>query len=184
MIQALDTTILLWVQEHMRSPVLNALMILITTLGNGGLIWIVISVLMMLRKKYRPVAIIALLAMACCYIINDGIIKNLIQRPRPFLEIPELVPLIARPDTFSMPSGHACSSFAAAIVFLRRMGGKGAPFLLLAAAIAFSRVYVGVHYPSDVLIGIVIGIAGGCIFYSVFNNIFRKRGLITKTERE
>lgn len=99
------------------------------------------------------------LALLGSLIINNLILKNLIARIRPYEIINGLVPLIEKPTDYSFPSGHTGSSFAAACILYRKLPKRfGIPALLLAMLIGFSRLYLGVHYPSDVLFGIISGV--------------------------
>ena len=92
-------------------------------------------------------------------LINNNLIKNIVQRPRPYVTFTDLQIIIPQPSEFSFPSGHTSSSFASAAVFYRHLPKKfGVPAVILAALIGFSRLYVGVHYPTDVLAGAVMGI--------------------------
>ena len=92
-------------------------------------------------------------------VINNHLIKNLVQRPRPFVTFTDLKIIIPTPSEFSFPSGHTASSFAAASVFYRHLPKKlGIPSVILAGLIGFSRLYVGVHYPTDVIAGVIMGI--------------------------
>lgn len=155
----LDIGFLLFLQESVRTPILNSIMIFVTSLGNGGMIWIVATVLLMIPKKTRKVGITSAVALLLSLIINNNIIKNIVQRPRPFATFKELQIIVPIPSEFSFPSGHTASSFAAASVFFRQLPKKlGLPSVILAGIIGFSRLYVGVHYPTDVIAGVIMGI--------------------------
>ena len=155
----LDVGFLLFLQDSVRNPILNSIMIFITSLGNGGMLWIAATVLLMIPKKTRKVGLMSAIALLGSLIINNNLIKNLVQRPRPFRTFPELQIIIPTPSEFSFPSGHTSSSFAAAAVFYRHLSKKlGVPSVVLAGLIGFSRLYVGVHYPTDVLAGVIMGI--------------------------
>ncbi len=136
-------------------------MILLTSSGNLAIIWVVLgaSLTKMNRHKMVPLFLVILITSLIC----DGLLKNLIQRPRPFIT-KNITPLIARPNSYSMPSGHAATSFAAAVVLSSFFPQYTIWFYLLASLIALSRVYVGVHYMSDVIVGSVIGIVVGVVY--------------------
>lgn len=170
----LDSEILLWIQECLRNPVLTQIVTIITRLGDKGMIWILISGVLMLFPKTRKIGAASLAALLGSYLINNLWLKNLIARGRPFDCIPGLIPLIHKPEDFSFPSGHTGSSFAAAWVFYRNLPRRyGIPALILACLIGFSRLYLGVHYPSDVLAGMLIGIG---IAYLTEKLLLGKRG--------
>ncbi|MGN0335754.1 MAG: phosphatase PAP2 family protein [Lachnospiraceae bacterium] len=154
----LDGSILLWIQESIRNPVLTPVMKLITSLGNAGMIWIAATLLLLISKKTRRVGCMSALALIGSLLINNMLIKVLVARPRPFVRLEELVILIPKPSEYSFPSGHTASSFAAGVVFFRNLPRKwGIPALILAFLIGLTRMYVGVHYPTDVLAGMITG---------------------------
>lgn len=155
----IDGGFLLFLQESVRNPILNAIMIFITSLGDGGFIWIAATILLLIPKKTRKVGMMSAVALLGSLIINNHIIKNLVQRPRPYVTFTDIQILIPTPSEFSFPSGHTSSSFAAAAVFYRFLPKKiGVPSIVLAGLIGFSRLYVGVHYPTDVIAGVIMGI--------------------------
>lgn len=167
LIYSMDQTIMLWLQECVRTPILNQILIPLTMIGYAGTLWILLSALMLFFPKTRKVGWISLLTMLICYIGNDLIVKELVQRPRPFLDLPQLTTLVPPPSSWSFPSGHACSSFAAASIYSRGQEPrwmKGGLWLL-AVAMAFSRPYVGVHYPSDILVGACVGLLGSALMW-------------------
>lgn len=169
-VQTIDEKILLWLQESVRCPILDRFLVPLTILGYCGTLWILISAVMLFFPKSRKIGWLSLLAMLLCYLFNDEFLKSIVQRPRPFLAIPELQTLVAKPASWSFPSGHACSSFAAASMYSRGSEAtwlKGL-FWCLALAMAFSRPYVGVHYPTDVLVGAVVGLLGSALTWRVF----------------
>ena len=155
-------------------------------LGNGGWFWIVLCILMVVFAKisgekcsiknenYSRAVIgragwYGLLSMGAGALITNVCLKNLVARPRPYEVVEGLVPLIGKPTDYSFPSGHTCASFACALVLYRILPKKyGVPAVILASLIAFSRLYVGVHYPSDVFFGAVLGILIGLIFFWIF----------------
>ncbi|MCD8125247.1 MAG: phosphatase PAP2 family protein [Lachnospiraceae bacterium] len=160
----LDGNILLWIQENLRNPVLTALMVRITALGNAGLIWIVITALLLLRKDTRSAGVMSAMALIGSLVINNFFLKNLAARTRPYEVIEGLSLLIAPATDFSFPSGHTGSSLASAWVLLHELPRPwGILAMALAILIAFSRLYVGIHYPSDVLAGALTGILAGML---------------------
>lgn len=154
-----DSNILLFIQEHMQNSILTPIFIFFTNLGNAGIIWILLSVLLLCFKKTRKIGCIGICALVLSFLVNNVVLKNLVARSRPFDTIKALTPLIPKPTDFSFPSGHTASSFSVACVFYRKLPKKfGIPALILAVLISFSRLYVGVHYPSDVVVGMISGI--------------------------
>lgn len=103
--------------------------------------------------------ITAVLSLALGFLITNLLLKNIVARPRPFDSYAQILPLITKPTDYSFPSGHTCASFACALVYLRMMPEKfGVPSVILAGMVAFSRLYLGVHYPGDVLAGFLVAV--------------------------
>lgn len=129
-----------------------------TKLGDAGLLWIALSLAFLLFKPTRKAGALALCAMILGLIVTNLTIKPLISRPRPWLDWP-IIPLVTENDPNSFPSGHTCAAFAAAMVWVRTLPRKAGRIGAAAAAVlmGLSRLYVGVHYPSDVLAGALIG---------------------------
>ncbi|MBQ8606285.1 MAG: phosphatase PAP2 family protein [Clostridia bacterium] len=146
--------------QSIRTPILDSVFSFITRLGDAGIIWIVLILILLCFKKTRKGAIIAAISLIIGTIVGNLILKNLIARPRPFVtrEEMEALLIIHAPSGFSFPSGHTLSSFVAATAIALRNKEIGIPALVLAALIGFSRNYLFVHYPTDVLAGCVIGI--------------------------
>ena len=160
----IDGQILLWIQEYLRFPALTSVMKDITNLGNAGILWILITIVLLLDKKTRNVGYMSALALIGSLIVDNILLKNLVARPRPFAEIEALIPLIAKPTDFSFPSGHTTASFAVALVMVRMLPKKiGVPAVAVAALVAFSRLYLGVHYPTDVLAGLLVAAIGSSL---------------------
>ncbi|MCH3950632.1 MAG: phosphatase PAP2 family protein [Acidaminococcus sp.] len=158
LITSIDHAILLWIHETLRTDIGTHFWEEVTDLGNVGLMWILLSVSLCLFKKTRLVGLSALAAFVIDAFLTNGVLKHWMARPRPFITYEDIMPLIPPPTDFSFPSGHTTSSFAVAFVFFELLPKKlSIPALLVAAAIAFSRLYLGVHYPTDVLAGMFIG---------------------------
>lgn len=157
-----DLSILLCIQNSIRTHWLTPIVVFITSLGNAGIFWIAVSLLLLIPKKTRRIGYMSFAALFASLLINNLLLKNLVRRIRPYDLCKILHPLVAKPVDFSFPSGHTGSSFAAAVVLYRRLPGKaGIPLLVLAVLIGLSRLYVGVHYPSDVLAGMLTGLCAG-----------------------
>ncbi len=162
-IQAWDEAALLFIREHLCSPVLNTVMTAITYLDEAGAIWIAIGLILLLFKKTRIAGLDVLLALGLCYLLNDFLIKPLIARPRPWVAIEGFDSLIRHPSGTSFPSGHALTSFSSAYAAAKRLGKKGAWCFLPAALIAISRPWLGVHFITDILAGAAIGVLGAML---------------------
>lgn len=161
----LEYSILMFIQENMRAEWLNGLMRAVTFLGNGGWFFILLGVGLLIYPRTRKYGGIVLAALLLDFLILNLGIKNLVHRTRPFDQYADLIPLIARPRDFSFPSGHSGAAFAAAgaLCMLLPAGKKrwGYAMLVLAVLIGYSRLYVGVHFPSDVLAGMAVGLFCG-----------------------
>jgi len=162
-LQAIDESILLWVQDNLRSEKITPYIKTLTRLGDYGLLWIGFSLLLMINKDTRKAGKLSLISICVCFLLNNMVIKNIVDRDRPYEVLNELKILIERQPDSSFPSGHAANSLASAIVFFQMFKGKKSRFSILIAGLvmALSRVYVGVHYLSDVLVGISVGIISG-----------------------
>ena len=141
----------------------------ITKLGDGGLFWIAVSIILLFFKKTRTVGVAALGSMLLCYFFTNLTLKPLVDRPRPYSMIAELELMIPREGDRSFPSGHTTASFAAALIYIRMMPKKfGVPAVILAALVALSRLYVGVHYTTDVIGGFLVAMIGSMLVYHIY----------------
>ena len=151
--------ILLWIQDSLRCAPVNALMRLFSFLGDGGMVWIVLTLILLLMKRTRRTGIACALSMVLTLIAVNLILKPLVARTRPYELIEGLSLLVHAHADHSFPSGHSANSFACAWVLFRCLPKKWrVPPLILACLIALSRLFVGVHYPTDVLAGAGIGV--------------------------
>ena len=174
-IQNIDNCILQFIQINMRSSIMDKVMPLITSLGNGLTIWMLIGVILMINKKYRRHGIMIIISLILCVIVGNLSLKPLVARVRPFNATPLLDVLLIKPPTdFSFPSGHAMCSFASGVVMFYMNKKIGTFALILSSFIGFSRLYLYVHYPSDVFCGMVIGILLGVSSIIIFNNIEKR----------
>ena len=157
-----DLPILEWIQANMQSGFMDTIMPLITLLGEDGIFWIVWSVLLMLFPKTRKTGLGMAFAMAFGLLLCNVTLKPLIERPRPYdFQLAqfgkEITLLIEAQHDFSFPSGHTIACFEAATVLLKNSKKMGIPAIIIAVLVAFSRMYLYVHYPTDVLVSIVLG---------------------------
>lgn len=173
-IQSVDLSILSWIQTHLVSPFCDGFFKFVTHFGDGGIFWILVAVVMLFFKKSRKTGIMMGAALILGVTFGNGILKNLFQRVRPFdLENALVqVPIIAKPGDWSFPSGHTLASFEAATVLMIRDKRFGIPALILAVLVAFSRLYLYVHFPSDVLSGALLGILFGYLGVWIVNKIW------------
>ena len=152
--------------QTIHNPVLDALMCAITRLGDAGIFWILLCMVLLILPKTRRSGVILMAALLVDLVICNGILKPLVHRIRPFDVKTGIELLVKRPIDFSFPSGHTAASFAS-VMALYLAGEKRLwiPALVLAVLIAFSRLYLYVHYPTDVLGGVVAGLAAGALGY-------------------
>ena len=158
-----DMAILDLIQSNIRTGFMDAIMPFITQLGDAGLIWIILSIGLIIPKKTRKIGFVMIIALILNGIICNIILKPMLARIRPFDVNTAIKFLINKPRDFSFPSGHTSASFTAASVLFFRKSKLFVPSLVLAFLISFSRLYLYVHYPSDVLAGLVLGILCGYI---------------------
>ena len=149
-----------WIQSW-HTPWLDKIFTFITHLGDEGIIWIALALLLLCFKKTRKIGITMGLGLIITTIVGNEILKKIVERPRPFDTPGALLDgdslLVPRPGQFSFPSGHTGSSFASAIAIVLYDRKIGIPALILAALIAFSRLYVYVHFPTDIIAGTILG---------------------------
>lgn len=159
-----DLPVLDWIASNLWCPFLDAIMPAITLLGDAGIFWMALAAVLLLFQKTRRVGLGMGLAMLMGLLLCNLTLKPLCQRPRPYdyqyETFGRLIPLlIQRQHDFSFPSGHTIASFEAAGVIALNNKKWGAAALVLASLIAFSRLYLYVHYPTDVLVSVVLGVA-------------------------
>lgn len=169
-----DFAILDWIQEYLQCSFLDTIMPAISFLGNKGWIWILIAIIMLFPKKTRSTGLTMGGGMLTGLLVGNGILKNLVQRERPCWIVEDFELLIDNPTDYSFPSGHALSSFIAATVIYRYNRKWGAAAYVLASLISFSRLYLYVHFPSDILISILLGILIGDLAAWVQQTISQK----------
>ena len=169
-----ETSILHWIRQTLSCAFLDAVMPYITKFADSGIGWILLALVLLIPRKTRRMGAAMGVALAIGFVTGNLLLKNLVARTRPFLFDPSIELLIAPPHEFSFPSGHTLASFecAVAVFCYRRKWGVAA--LLFAVLIAFSRLYLQVHYPTDVLCGAILGSLIGYLAYRIVETIAHK----------
>ena len=167
----LEFRILDWFVDLTHSDVLDVIVPKISFLGDGGWFWILLAVLFLTWKPTRKMGLTAALALLLSLLVANVILKPMVGRIRPFELKPAIQLLIDKPLDPSFPSGHTQASFAAATVIYRNKKWPGIAALSLATLIGLSRMYLYVHYASDVFAGAAIGYGLGCLADMVVNEI-------------
>ncbi len=193
----------------LQNPVLDKIMEIITTLGDGGILWIAVMLVLLLFKKTRKLGVTLAITLIVMHLLNNEVLKPIIARVRPFYAfdpsaipadhkyfdevmekalanvkaMPELAArwvseytfpgIIDAPSSWSFPSGHTSNAFACAAAIFASNKKVGTPVFIFAALMGFTRIYVGVHYCTDVLVGAVVGVIYGIIGYFIASAIVK-----------
>lgn len=171
LLYAYDWQILLFIQDHLRNAVFDFIVPIYTSLCEGGILWIAIAVVMLPFKKYRKCGILILAALLLNHIICNEILKDLVARPRPYTLRTDYTPLVEPLKSFSFPSGHSSTSSAAAFMILLHHKKLGIVSMVLAVLMCLSRLYVFVHFPTDVFFGFVVGAICAYSVYLVYKHL-------------
>ena len=185
----MDAGILLWIQEYLRNDFLDPIMKFITHLGDDGILWIGLLVILLCIPKTRKTALLGAASLLLTFIITNLCLKPFIARVRPYEVIEGLTRIIEKQSDRSFPSGHTANSMAVGVMLwmisqkYEKLGDKklyfpkaaGWFFLILSILIGLSRLYVGVHYPTDVLGGALIAIADVMIVFGVYKMFLKRK---------
>lgn len=187
-LSGIDQTVFHLINGVWTNPLLDLAMPAFGRVGNFGVVWVALlgATAAFGKRRGRRIALAGLAALAIGFVSSE-VIKEITMRPRPFAALPDVRLLVPEPGSFAFPSGHATSAFAAtsgAVLAARRILKRVPPWgwgmLALAAAISYSRVYAGVHWPSDVAAGVLLGLASG---WAGFRLAFRRWRPVRKIER-
>ena len=181
--ESFDLPILDWIQANLQSPLMDKIMPIITMFGDAGIFWMVCAAILFLIPKTRRTGLGMAFAMMMGLLICNVTLKPLVGRIRPYdyqieylgKTMQDLLVagklLVDTPHDFSFPSGHTIASFEACVVLLLADKRLGIPATLLAIAIAFSRMYLYVHYPTDVIVSVFLGSLFAIIGYAIAKRI-------------
>ena len=169
---AFELKILNAIQHFFRCPIMDRIICFFNLFGEYGAFWIALALLLLCFKKTRRIGASVALALMIGFAFGNGLLKHLIARPRPFTLNPAVSLAVSKLTDSSFPSGHALACFesAAAVFCFHKKWGAAA--LLLAAIVGFGRIYLYVHFPSDVLAGALLGIGVGVLSVFLVNRIF------------
>lgn len=173
-ITELEITFLNWIRNNLSCNFLDVIMKLITQMGNSGIMFVVIAIFCLLYKNTRVFGCVFSVAMSLQFLIVSGILKPIIARPRPYM-VSDIDLIISQLTSFSFPSGHTAVAFAFAFSLLIYGKKSFIPGLIFAILMGFSRMYLYVHFPSDVLVGAIIGALCGYASYYVAKKIVLNR---------
>lgn len=162
------------IQELFACPFMDKAMPIVSDFGEKGIFFIVIAIIFMIFKKTRKTGLSMGLALIMGLIIGNYILKILVARERPFMLNPEFNLIVERLKDYSFPSGHAIACFECATVLMIRDKRFGIPALVLAVLVGFSRMYLYMHFPTDVLGGALIGVGVGFLSCFIVDKIYNK----------
>ena len=185
LIYQFDFTVNDWIAEHITCDFLDPIMRVITSLGDGGIFWILIAATFLCFKKTRRFGVAMAISLIISTIITNLTLKPLIDRPRPYELRPiEDLDTSLLPSDASFPSGHTTVSFSGAFSLFWQNKKLGAPALALAALIAFSRLYFYLHHPTDILGGILVGLAASLLSSLFVPYVFKGFDAIATTRKQ
>lgn len=169
-----DIPVFNFINQTISNPLLNVPMIMVSYLGEGAFLFGCSFLMLFFRKKETKILGMSLIAgLTVVYYIVTAL-KLAVGRPRPFLVLPNAIMVVAE-KTFSFPSGHAAAALMASALLSWRFKHSSRLFYFLAFLVCISRIYLGVHYPSDVLAGTVVGLAIGLFLVRINESLLDSR---------
>ena len=171
----MDLSILLFIQDHLRVSWMNGFWEFITHFADGGIFWIILTLVLLIPENTRKAGIVAAWSLFLGALITNVTLKPLVDRIRPYEFSDAILPLGRIPHDASFPSGHTCASFACALIYVRMLPKKyGIPLVVLAVLIALSRLYLCVHFPTDVLGGFLVAVFSSVVVYGCYQRLEQK----------
>ncbi len=170
---AIELQVLDFISIHLSNPVMDFLMPIISAVCNHGEIWIAASIIMMFFQKTRKAGISVAFALILGFLIGNMTIKPLVARIRPY-ELAQASLLVSAPTDYSFPSGHTLASFGSAFAIFMNYRKVGVYAIILASIIAFSRLYLYVHYPTDILVSVILGYVFAVVTTKLTKVLFKK----------
>lgn len=180
-ITKIDLSILNFIQDTLKSGFMDKMMTSITALGNMGIFWLLLIIVFLSSKEYKKLAKIMIVSLIINTVLVNIIIKPIVGRVRPFELVDGIKLLVLKPTDPSFPSGHSAISFCmmTVIVLFSKSKSLNIMAIVLAFLIAFSRLYLYVHYPTDVIVGALLGVLtavlGSKFYYSSYGKDLRKK---------
>ena len=165
-----DNFILFIIEKYLHNRYLDIVMPIVTFTGNLGIIWIVIALALIVDKPYRVIGISIILTLIIGTIVGEGIVKHIVRRVRPCNKQDNTGLHGLKPISYSFPSGHTLSSFAAAEMLSLFFTEYRIIFMAIAFLISLSRLYLYVHYPTDVIAGFIIGVLCSKIIFIILQH--------------
>ena len=176
-VTAWDASVITAISENVHSAFLNYFFRFVTLLGEGGIFWIAVAVILLFFKKTRRTGICIGASLLIGVIIGNGVIKNVVARPRPYDTLSGVEPLISSLSDFSFPSGHTLCCFEAATALMMNRSRWAIPAFFAAVLVGISRLFLFVHYPTDVicgaLLGILFGVLGSVVAGAIYDRVSR-----------
>lgn len=174
-----EADVLLWIQDNLRNAVLDPICKFFGIIGEHGEFAIAVALLLLIIPKTRRTGCVCAVSLATTHIVSNMIIKKIVDRTRPYDVIEGLTSLSGKLDSPSFPSGHAAATFSCLFVITLMMPKKyGIPAVIVSILMAYSRLHVGAHYPTDVIAGALIGIFFVCLYTFIYKKKFAPKALV------